>query len=60
VIYGFGSSDIYVVLECLDCDLREYLDRHHNNLPLATIKVGPGGSSSSCSSRWHGSQQTQA
>lgn len=27
IIYGFGTSNVYVVLECMDCDLRDLLDR---------------------------------
>lgn len=26
IIYGFGTNNVYVVLECLDCDLRDLLD----------------------------------
>eukprot|EP00879_Flechtneria_rotunda_P022680 GHRR01023952.1.p1 GENE.GHRR01023952.1~~GHRR01023952.1.p1 ORF type:complete len:356 (+),score=62.70 GHRR01023952.1:575-1642(+) len=27
IIYGFGTNNVYVVLECLDCDLRDLLDK---------------------------------
>lgn len=26
IIYGFGTNNVYVVLECMDCDLRHLLD----------------------------------
>ena len=39
VIYGFGSNNVYVVLECLDCDLRELLDRKPEPPSMTDVKV---------------------
>jgi hypothetical protein len=39
VIFGFGSSSVYVVLECLDCDLRDLLDRDDAAVDLRQVKV---------------------
>lgn len=36
IIYGFGTNNVYVVLECLDCDLRDLLD---GEKPLDTWRV---------------------
>jgi hypothetical protein len=39
VIFGFGSSSVYVVLECLDCDLRDLLDRDDAAVDMRQVKV---------------------
>jgi hypothetical protein len=39
VIFGFGSSSVYVVLECLDCDLRDLLDRDDAAVDIRQVKV---------------------
>ena len=39
VIFGFGSSSVYVVLECLDCDLRDLLDRDDAAVDMRQAKV---------------------
>jgi hypothetical protein len=38
IIYGFGTNNVYVVLECLDCDLRDLLDGE-SALEMWQIKV---------------------
>lgn len=38
IIYGFGTNNVYVVLECLDCDLRHLLDAERQ-LDMRQIKV---------------------
>lgn len=37
-IYGSGTNNVYVVLECLDCDLRDLLDAE-KPLEMWQIKV---------------------
>lgn len=37
IIYGFGTNNVYVVLECLDCDLRHLLDAE-KQLEMRQIK----------------------
>eukprot|EP00775_Hariotina_reticulata_P006093 gene6093-6331_t len=37
IIYGFGTNNVYVVLECLDCDLRDLLDAEQQ-LDILQIK----------------------
>jgi hypothetical protein len=38
IIYGFGTNNVYVVLECMDCDLRHLLDADRQ-LEMRQIKV---------------------
>lgn len=38
IIYGFGTNNVYVVLECMDCDLRHLLDAERL-LEMRQIKV---------------------
>lgn len=38
IIYGFGTNNVYVVLECMDCDLRHLLDAERQ-LEMSQIKV---------------------
>jgi len=38
IIYGFGTNNVYVVLECMDCDLRHLLDAERQ-LDMRQIKV---------------------
>lgn len=38
IIYGFGTNNVYLVLECMDCDLRDLLDVQQP-LELWRIKV---------------------
>ena len=40
IISALNSSHIYLVLECLDCDLRHYLDTCVEASNLSQIKVG--------------------
>lgn len=66
IIYGFGTNNVYVVLECMDCDLRHLLDSERQ-LEMAQIKVcGQGvqglqqGPSAACLMERSGSLQTSA
>lgn len=39
IIYGFNTNNVYVVLECLDCDLRDLLDRCEDVNNTCNVKV---------------------
>jgi hypothetical protein len=51
IIYGFGTNNVYVVLECMDCDLRHLLDADRQ-LDMREIKV------STPSLLFHGARHT--
>ena len=39
IISTVNSSHVYLVLECLDCDLRFFLDNHAEAHDLRTVKA---------------------